>query len=489
MYPTYRHETATDVVRQAALLTTDRTHAAAVTSQAAAEGLEFETTRVVETDHPVQPGHGPLQEDVGPTISTQRSEAPSVPDALGALAEETTARCLVASLRSRDVDRAFFERAGSIARSLPVVLHVAGDAGEAGSIGGLPADRVRSAAVQQAGLIPAHSLEATIDLAIAFSGLPPPTADGVAIVSNAGGPGVLAADAVGAESLTLATFDDETRALLERRIPDSGSSRNPVDVVGDAGLDRFGDTLDAVLGDPDVGAAIVLSAPSTLFAFEDLADTVVDVAHGHDQPIVTCFMGGSNVEPAAARARAAGIPNFFDPARAARSLAALFAHRESRSRSTETLQDWPRASTTWATRTDFPLDRKSGFALLDAVGIETTIPPSTDVTTVHVELVRTDEFGPIIALSIDEFEALVDDLAIRLAPITREQAEGMCRELRAAPILGGARGRGVIDTRELATTIHDLATTFVDLVPVDQFSVDLVGTPSGPAATTVRLAR
>jgi acetyltransferase len=188
------------------------------------------------------------------------------------------------------------------------------------------------AGFEQAGVLRAETTQELFDVAQALDGLPLPDDGTVAVVTNAGGPGVMTTDAVGDSDLSMASFADATRDRLVEALPDNANVHNPVDVIGDADVARFRTALDAVLSDEGVGAAVVVSAPTAVVDYGELADAVVDVQATHGKPVVTAFMGGSRVDEPADRLAAAGIPNYFDPARAVDSLDALATHARLRDR-------------------------------------------------------------------------------------------------------------------------------------------------------------
>ncbi|MDS0223848.1 hypothetical protein NDI54_21200 [Haloarcula sp. S1AR25-5A] len=110
-----------------------------------------------------------------------------------------------------------------------------------------------------------------------MSGQPLLERDDIAVVTNGGGPGVLTTDAIVDSWLTIAEFEDDLRTELETLLPDGADVTNPLDIIGDADLDRFLRTLDVVLGADTVGGVVVLSVPTALFEFEELAELIGDL--------------------------------------------------------------------------------------------------------------------------------------------------------------------------------------------------------------------
>ncbi|MFB6151417.1 MAG: acetate--CoA ligase alpha subunit [Haloarculaceae archaeon] len=225
--------------------------------------------------------------------------------------------------------REFLESAREVTRDTPVVALKSGRteagasaaASHTGAIAG--SERAYEAAFDQAGVLRVETVQELFDSASILAGQPVPDADGVAIVTNAGGPGVMATDAVGDSDLTLASFEDHTLDTFQDVLPDESNVYNPVDIIGDAPVGRFEDALDITLEDPNVGAAVVLACPTAPLDFDDLAQAVVEIQREHGKPVAVTLMGGSSTRSANETLSEAGIPTYFDPARAVRSLDAL----------------------------------------------------------------------------------------------------------------------------------------------------------------------
>ena len=229
-------------------------------------------------------------------------------------------------LEDIDNGRAFMETAREVTQDTPVVVVKSGrtDAGASaaashtGAIAG--SDRAYEAGLEQAGVIRTETVQELFDTASVLAGQPLPDNENVAIVTNAGGPGVMATDAVGDSSLSLAEFRDETLSELEEFLPDGANIYNPVDIIGDAPAERFERTIDVVLDDPNVGMAIVLACPTATLSFERLAEQTARLQEAHDTPVAGVLMGGTSAQDAREVLSDAGIPSYFDPARAVDSL-------------------------------------------------------------------------------------------------------------------------------------------------------------------------
>lgn len=304
-------------------------------------------------------------------------------DLVRAWGADPSVSVVIGYLEAIEDGRAFLEAARAVTPETPVVLVKSGrtDAGaraassHTGAIAG--SERAYEAGLEQAGVLRAGSVEALFDYARALSGQPLPDGDAVGVVTNAGGPGVMATDAVGDADLELASFGPGTRDRLESVLPETANTHNPVDVIGDADVGRYRAALDAVLGDPGVGSAVVIAAPTAIVDYAELGQAVAAVQAAHGKPVVAAMMGGARVEPAVEVLREAGIPNYFDPARAVASLDAARRHRERAARPVDPPTshdvDRARAAEILERVQDRPGNRLGveAMELLEAYGIDT----------------------------------------------------------------------------------------------------------------------
>ncbi|MFC7165841.1 acetate--CoA ligase family protein [Halospeciosus flavus] len=230
--------------------------------------------------------------------------------------------------------REFIETARETTRETPIVLVKSGrtEAGaqaassHTGTLAG--SEEAYEAGLDQAGVLRAENVQELFDFARVLDGQPLPDGDSVAVVTNAGGPGVMATDAVGDSRLSMASFGDETIDALRESLPGGANVYNPVDTIGDADVERFRTAVDAALADENVDAAVVISAPTAVLDYAELAEAVVACQREHGKPMVACLMGGERATDAGRVLREGGVPNYFDPARAVRSLDALARQRE-----------------------------------------------------------------------------------------------------------------------------------------------------------------
>lgn len=267
---------------------------------------------------------------------------------------------VIGYLEGIDDGQAFIETARSVTQEKPVIVVKAGrsEAGakaassHTGALAG--SDRAYEAGLKQAGVLRAESVQDLFDTAQMLSDQPLPAGEGVAVVTNAGGPGVITTDAIGDSSLEMASFSDKTAQRLQSAMPDTANVHNPVDILGDADNDRFKQALEIVVADDNVSMAVVLSAPTAVLNYDHLAGAIVDAYDDHEVPVAACLMGGTRVREPQKRLNEAGVPNYFDPARAIDSLQSLSAYKDIRTRE-------------WSEPTTFDVDEARAREILDRV--------------------------------------------------------------------------------------------------------------------------
>jgi acetyltransferase len=190
-------------------------------------------------------------------------------------------------------------------------------------------DLATDAILRQAGAIRAQSVEELFDYAAAFSNQPLPEGKRVAIVTNAGGPGILLADACEAAGLEVATLSPETEKRLREGLPEEASVRNPVDMIASAGAKSYEHALDCVLRDANVDAAIASFVPPLGIHTEDIAKALVRTNAAHpDKTLLAVLMGQEGLHAGLATLHAADIPAYLFPESAARSLAVLWQQKQ-----------------------------------------------------------------------------------------------------------------------------------------------------------------
>lgn len=189
-----------------------------------------------------------------------------------------------------------------------------------GSLAG--SDSVYDALLVQSGVQRVDTIAELFDSAALYCTQPLPRGGRVAIITNAGGPGIMATDAAVRFGLQLAELSPATQEKLKSSLPATASLRNPIDVIGDARADRYRSAVRTVLEDDNVDMGMVILTPQSMTDIEDTAAVVPDAVKGIKKPVVCAFMGAKDVEPGVNILRKAGIPNYPFPEDAIRSLAA-----------------------------------------------------------------------------------------------------------------------------------------------------------------------
>ena len=185
-------------------------------------------------------------------------------------------------------------------------------------------DNVLEAAFKQAGIIRCQEMGEFFDLARAFAWENVPQGPRVAVVSNAGGPAVLSTDTIHKLGLQMAQFSQKTQHKFSTFMPRMASFLNPVDVLGDALADRFGQALEDVLQEPTVDAAIVILTPQLMTQIEKTAQIIGQLSAKYPQPILCSFIGGGLVASGEKILNQYKIPSFAFPEMAIKTLSLMW---------------------------------------------------------------------------------------------------------------------------------------------------------------------
>jgi len=162
-------------------------------------------------------------------------------------------------------------------------------ASHTGSLAG--SEGAYDAVFQQTGIIRVDSIEELFNFAVAFASKKIPLGNRVAIVTNAGGPGIVATDMTISSGLSLARLQRDTVEALASHLPAAANIHNPVDVIGDASTDRYENALGAVIRDEGVDGALVILTPQSMTDALGIAEAITRIAHRTPKPILCCFMG------------------------------------------------------------------------------------------------------------------------------------------------------------------------------------------------------
>ncbi len=339
--------------------------------------------------------------------------------------------------------RRFARLARRIARKKPILVVKAGrsPAGSRAASSHTAALVASETAVEalfhQAGVIRAGTLEELFDAALLLAGQALPQGPRVAVVTNAGGPGILAVDALAAEGLEVPESSPALKAELRAFLPAAASVNNPVDMIASAGASHYRQTLEAVLADPDTDACLVLFIPVGLADAEGVAGAIRDAVRaarqrGVEKPVLTCFMNTQGLGEWLALEDEA-LPSYRFPESAARALGKAHAYARWRAAPPGVIPDYPDMDLGQARAVCQRLSREGGGWLsalqvdevLRAAGLE--VLPSRLAGTEEEAVLAARELGYPVALKLASRSlihksewagvklGLRDDAAVRLA--------------------------------------------------------------------------
>jgi len=273
-----------------------------------------------------------LPEDIGFSkfISMGNKADISDTDIMLALAEDPNTKVILGYIEGLDDGRRFMDVATDISKKKPIIVLKSGvtssGAKAASSHTGALAGREAAfhAAFKQSGVIQAHSIGELFNYALAFANQPLPEGPNIAIITNSGGPGILAADASDKSDLQLVPLHKETVDELRSFLPSVASFYNPIDILGDADAERYEKTVRTILNDNKVQGAIVLLTPTAVVDVDKTATTLAKIANSVDKPILSSFMGKQRVESGIKILMRHNIPNYSYPEETVHSLNAMY---------------------------------------------------------------------------------------------------------------------------------------------------------------------
>lgn len=225
--------------------------------------------------------------------------------------------------------RRFVEVAREVTRQKPVIAlkvgrFASGQRAAASHTGALAgSDVAYEAAFEKAGIFRAESAEEMFDWAQALAACPLPRGRNVAVLTNAGGPGVIAADALEVNGLRMAELSGETEKTLAEMLPPAASAHNPVDMLASASPQQYAECLSVLLADPGVDAVLVILPPPPMYHTEEVADVLIPIIHKSEKPILVALLGSELTKEAARHFQRADVPTYAFPEKAASALGIL----------------------------------------------------------------------------------------------------------------------------------------------------------------------
>lgn len=265
-------------------------------------------------------------------------------DLIDYLGEDEKTRSIILYMESIGQARKFMTAARAFARSKPIVAYKAGRFPESAQVaashtGALAAeDAIYDAAFQRAGLARVLDIGEIFDCVELIGRQKIPLGPRLAIVTNAGGPGVMATDALIAASGTLARLGPETLSRLDEAMPPCWSHGNPVDVLGDARSKRLAKAVEIVLQDPGADAILVIVTPQAMTNPTAMAQALSQLKDLSAKPILATWLGGSSMQAGRRILADAGIASYRTPEQAVRAFMTLVAY----ARNLESLYETPR---------------------------------------------------------------------------------------------------------------------------------------------------
>lgn len=246
---------------------------------------------------------------------------------------EDDTEAIISYTEGIDNGREFMDEAEETSEEKPIVMVKSGRTEKGGSAAsshtGSIAGSYQSyqAAFRKAGIIEAESNRELLDFGRAFSYQEVPDGDRVAIVTNAGGPGVITTDEISQHGLELAEFSEETKEKLRQEMPEESTPHNPLDVIGDAGHERYRQALEIILEDDNVDSVIVVLTPQANTEIDKTAKTIAKAEKDFEKPVFASFMGESDVRSGIEILEENDIPDFEDPVDAVKTLKAMSDYR------------------------------------------------------------------------------------------------------------------------------------------------------------------
>ena len=492
-------------------------------------------------------------------------------DVMEYLADDPDTRVILGYVESIEDGRRFLCASRQVTCRKPVILVKAGTtaagaraaSSHTGSLAG--SDRAYSAAFRQGGVLRAETVEDLFDLALGFSMQPVPKGDRLLILTNAGGPGILAADTASLLGIPLAEIPESLRGKILPKLPATASLANPVDVIGDARADRYRDVLSAIVGESSIDMVLVLLTPQAMTEPEETARATVSASARMGIPVFASFLGEATVAESRRILTAGCIPNYPVPERAVRAAHAML--RYSRLRTADFPEEgelpsgrppiaervvgealaagrramgeeesrgvleaygfsFPRhafAETSAAAvkayrslgagqvvmkivspqilhKTDvggvvlgLSSEEEVARAFVEVTSSVRRLSPSAWIAGVSVQemvaggrelilgMSRDPQFGPLLMFGLGGiYVEVLKDVAFRVAPLSRRDAEEMVREIRSYPLLAAYRGSEPADVEAIVEALRRVSRLSCDFPEIQELDINpLLVLPKG----------
>lgn len=245
-------------------------------------------------------------------------------------------RTILMHVESINKPKKFLSAAKSFSRTRPIILEKSGRYEESSKsvsshIGSIPGkDALYDALFRRTGVVRVDSINDLFSCSEALAHECLPKGPNLAVITNAGGPGIMAVDALTKYGGRLATISDETKNRLEEILPRYASKSNPIDISSDASVARYIDCTEACFQDDKVDGILVIYTPHGVFSPEDLAEELVDLSQKEEKPILACWLGGEARQDSRNILRRGGIPTVDAPRQGARIFMYMYRHLRNR---------------------------------------------------------------------------------------------------------------------------------------------------------------
>jgi acetyltransferase len=262
-------------------------------------------------------------------------------DMLDHLASDPHTRSILLYIESIEAPRKFMSAARAAARNKPVIVVKAGRAGQGvkaaashtGALAG--SDAVFDAAIRRAGMLRVDTLQDLFMAAETLARFSDNRDDALTLMTNGGGAGVMAADAAALAGIPLRELGAATRDRLDAALPATWSRANPIDIIGDAPVQRYVDTLQALIADRDSGALLFLHSPTAIVRSDDIARACVPLVRQAPGRVMACWLGDAAVADARRIFEEAGVAQYATPEEAVRAFGMLRTYRGNQALLTE----------------------------------------------------------------------------------------------------------------------------------------------------------
>ena len=402
-------------------------------------------------------------------------------DLLDFLASDGRTRSILLYIESIESPRKFMSAARAAARNKPVIVVKAGRAGNGmqaaashtGALAG--SDIVFDAAIRRAGMLRVDTLQDLFMAAQTLARLAANRDDALTLMTNGGGAGVMAADAAALAGVPLHALSDCLRDRLDALLPPNWSRANPVDIIGDAPVQRYTDTLAALLADRSSGAVLFMHAPTAIVRSEDIARACAPIARQAPGRVLACWLGDASVAQARRTFEEAGVATYDTPEEAVRAFAMLATYR----RNQALLLEAPTASE------NAPPDRAAARAVIDAALADgrdmlDELEAKAVLKAYGIPTINTVAVGPTAAAAVAAVGAAVGEGEKKGAPVIGYPValKILSPDISHKSDVGGVR----LDLRD-ATALRDAADTMLARVRALQPNARITGFTVQPMVT------